>query len=74
MPFTDNATGNAASPTKESGAGLGTPDAEALLSDHQFSVGNPIESFGLTSISILFAFSVFIASRHAIRHGKTPRE
>jgi len=72
--FTDNGTGNATSSAKELGSSSGAPDAEALRPDHRFSVSNPVESFGLTSISILFAFSVFIASRHAISRGKTPRE
>ena len=39
-----------------------------------FWVSNPLESLGLTSVSMLFAFSIFITSRHALRRGKAPRK
>jgi hypothetical protein len=72
-PFTDTrGTGNATSSAKESGGVPGAPDNETLRPDQQFSVSNPVESLGLTSLSMMFAVSVFVVSRRTIRHGKVP--
>jgi hypothetical protein len=72
-PFTDTkGTGNATSSVKEFGGVPGAPDNETLRPDQQFSASNPVESLGLTSLSMMFAVSVFMASRRTIRHGKVP--